>query len=183
MSDHPTVRKPLCARLSIAVQGDRGAIRIDGRANANSTTRFRRVMERIRKEGATHVFLFLESCKLMDSTFLGVLARFGVEADREKTGLRISLVLPTPHVRRTIENLGVLDCFDLPGKKPATPFEFHEPDEEDDSDHLQMLETSLEAHQTLIHINPENESRFAGVTSLLSRDLERYRRKKDAPDS
>ncbi len=181
MSDRRTVRSPACARLFVSLREEAAAVRIEGRANARTSAPFRKAVEELREKGARSMLLFLEECSLMDSTFLGVLARLGADSSKDSGGLRISLILPTPHVLDTLGNLGVIGHFEIRDRKPDIPFQFEEISGSEDYDHCEMLRSSLEAHRALVALNPGNRARFEGVTSLLSRDLSRYRRKKESP--
>ena len=170
------MNKPLCAQIAIAINGESGGIRISGRANATCSVAFRDVMEHLREHGARKIFLYLRQCLLMDSTFLGVLAQQGGETYHagRKDGLSIFLVSPSERVRNMIENLGILDEFQLVPTEPDLAFDFHVVNPTPDCDLREYTRTSLEAHQTLIDLNHDNLSRFKEVTSLLSRDLKKY---------
>ena len=76
-----------------------------------------------------------------------------------------------------LENLGALPLFktrsgtlELPvDVKTCTPESIH-------PTHEQIARTSLEAHQALMAMNPENAARFKDVTQFLAEDLENLER-------
>ncbi len=162
------------AKIAIAVSGKAGGIRLSGRANVACSVLFRELVEHLRSEPIDEIFLFLESCVVMDSTFLGVLANLGLSGDSSaaSAGAGIKLVSPSDRVLDLIENLGVLDAFDLLEREPEIQFAFQEVDQTKSGDLRETTRTSLEAHRTLIDLNEANRSRFEGVTTLLEKELE-----------
>jgi hypothetical protein len=111
---------------------------------------------------------------LMDSTFLGVLAGFGLKMNQADASNQRGIELYNPNARITelLENLGALPLFkvitvalQLPGDvETSTP-------ESINPSHEQITRTSLEAHQTLMAVNPDNVARFKDVTQFLAEDL------------
>ena len=110
----------------------------------------------------------------MDSTFLGILSQFGLKLNPDAAASKpgIELLNANPRVTELLENLGVLHLFktttgalELPDDvrtcKPESTHPTHE----------QIARTSLEAHQTLMAVNPENAARFKDVTQFLAEDL------------
>lgn len=162
------------AKISIAVSGKAGGIQLSGRANVACSVLFREVVEHLRTENIDEIFLFLESCLVMDSTFLGVLASLGIpsKASGSQKDVRIKLVSPSERVLALIENLGVLDSFEVAETKPSMDFAFQEVSGSIVNDLQEVTRTSLEAHRTLIQLNEANRARFEGVTTLLEKELE-----------
>ena len=111
---------------------------------------------------------------LMDSTFLGVLAGFGLKTNPQATPDErcIELLNANTRITELLENLGALHLFkitsgtmELPDDaKACTP-------ESINPTHEQITRTSLEAHETLMKVNPENYARFKDVTQFLAEDL------------
>ena len=67
--------------------GDKTAwIRIEGRANLNSSVDFKALVNGLIEKGYTRFILDLTECVLMDSTFLGVLAGLGMKFSAPKNG-------------------------------------------------------------------------------------------------
>ena len=67
--------------------------------------------------------LDLSECVLMDSTFLGVLAGFGLKlsaGDGDQARHGIELLNPSPRITELLETLGVLHLFQITqGPRPA----------------------------------------------------------------
>ena len=101
------------AVISVAISGRAGGVSLCGRANVACSVVFKSVVEHLRSERVEQIYLYLGSCLLMDSTFLGVLAQQGVAISEEVSGAGgcIVLVTPSERVLDLIENLGVLESF------------------------------------------------------------------------
>jgi len=158
--------------------GERFAcIKIVGRANFSSSIDFRTLVNELRQRGYTYFVLDLSECLLMDSTFLGVLAGFGLkmgQADAAAAG--IELLNPNARINELLETLGVLNLFRvtqgsaaIPESAESFPCASVTPTKEE------VKQACLEAHQTLMEINPENVSRFKDITLFLAEDLKKLR--------
>jgi anti-sigma B factor antagonist len=162
------------AKLSVLVGKNFACVKIAGRANFTFSPDFKTLLEELMQKGYTHFIIDLSECVLMDSTFLGVLAQFGLKMNPAnapgQTG--IELLNPNTRVAELLENLGALQLFkiisgalQLPDDvKTCTP-------ESINPTHEQITRICLEAHQTLMAVNPENVARFKDVTQFLAEDL------------
>ena len=162
-------------RIFVAQADGAVAIRIVGKANVAVSTVFRDILAHLRSEEAGRIHLLLDSCLLMDSTFLGTLAQQGVDhstATGNPRPGRIVLVQPSARVLELIENLGVLDVFRIETEPLGIEFVFQPLETPTECDLREITRTSLEAHRTLMALNEENQARFEGVTELLEKELE-----------
>jgi anti-anti-sigma regulatory factor len=160
--------------LSVLVGKNFACVKITGRANFSSSPDFKTLLEELVRRGYGHFIIDLSECVLMDSTFLGILSGFGLKLNPsgspDKCG--IELLNPNPRVTELLENLGALHLFKLitgalalpSDVKACVPESIH-------PTHEQITRTSLEAHQTLMAVNPENVARFKDVTQFLAEDL------------
>jgi anti-anti-sigma regulatory factor len=149
-------------------------VKIAGRANFLFSLDFKTLLNELAEKGYRHFIIDLSECMLMDSTFLGVLAGFGLNLNPKcKPDERgIELLNANARIAELLENLGTLHLFkiisgalQLPDDvKACTPEPIH-------PTHEQITRTSLEAHQTLMAVNPENVARFKDVTQFLAEDL------------
>ena len=158
--------------------GERFAcIKIAGRANFTSSIDFKTLINELRQKGYTYFVLDLSECLLMDSTFLGVLAGFGLKmspASQEPSKQSIELLNANQRIVELLENLGVLHLFKLT-QGEAAPAEKAEPVPEAPAtpNKEEVTRACLEAHRTLMQINPENAARFKDVTQFLAEDLKK----------
>src|SRR5262245_34856634 len=97
--------------LLVAVTEQAALVRISGRASFNCSVDFKSLVYELRDKGFRLFILDLTECLIMDSTFLGVLAGFGLklaEADGKAT---VTLLNPNQRIRDLLENLGVSHLF------------------------------------------------------------------------
>jgi anti-anti-sigma factor len=162
------------ANLSVLVGKKIACIRIAGRANFASSPDFKTLLNELAGKGYKHFVIDLTECLLMDSTFLGVLAGFGMKLNPKgaPTERGIELLNATVRVAELLENLGAVNLFrmktgalEMPDDAQACQPESINPT------HEQITRTSLEAHQTLMAMNPENVARFKDVAQFLAEDL------------
>ena len=148
-------------------------VKIAGRANYVSSPDFKTLLNELSGKGYRRFIIDLSECVLMDSTFLGVLAGFGLKMPLDDSGRQgIELFNANARVAELLENLGVARLFkmtngalQLPGDAKDGASEPANPTREE------ITRTCLEAHQTLMAMNPENAARFKDVTRFLAEDL------------
>jgi anti-sigma B factor antagonist len=167
------------AKLSVLVGRNFACVKISGRANFTFSPDFKTLLEELMQKGYAHFIIDLSECVLMDSTFLGVLAQFGLKMNPADTPDKngIELLNPNTRVAELLENLGALQLFkiisgalQLPDDvKTCTPESIH-------PTHEQITRTCLEAHQTLMAVNPANVARFKDVTQFLAEDLKNLKK-------
>ncbi|HEX3889989.1 MAG TPA: STAS domain-containing protein [Verrucomicrobiae bacterium] len=162
------------ANLKVLVGKDFACVKIAGRANFTSSPDFKTLLAELAQKGYTRFIIDLSNCVLMDSTFLGVLSGFGLKLNPSgapgKSG--VELLNANDRVAELLENLGAIHLFkvtsgvlELPDDvKTSTPESVNPTREE-------ITRTSLEAHQTLMEVNPDNFARFKDVAQFLAEDL------------
>jgi len=162
------------ANLSVLVGKNFACVKIAGRANFTFSPDFKTLLTELSQKGFTHFVVDLSECVLMDSTFLGVLAGFGMRSTPGGTSGQcdVELANPSPRVAELLENLGVLHLF----KVTSGPLQLPEDvktqiPESINPTHEQITRTSLEAHQTLMAAHPDNVARFKDVAQFLAEDL------------
>jgi anti-anti-sigma regulatory factor len=165
--------------MLVLVGAHAACVRIIGRANFTSSIDLKTLVNELRQRGYDYFVLDLSECALMDSTFLGVLAGFGLKMNpmQNEQGERgIELFNPSSRILDLLENLGVLHLFkvtqgaaNLPGQNEAVPVAPCSPSTEE------VKRACLEAHQTLMQINPDNVARFKDVAQFLAEDLKKLK--------
>lgn len=152
-------------------------IRVIGRANFTSSIDFKTLISELLQRGCGYFVLDLAECVLMDSTFLGVLAGFGLKLSAGNGGPDphgIELLNPNARITELLDTLGVLHLFKvtqgpLPlldqteprSPAPGTPTK------------AEVASTCIEAHQILADISPANAARFKDVTQFLAEGLKK----------
>lgn len=162
------------ANLSVLVGKNFACIKIAGRANFASSPDFKTLLSELAQKGFGHFIIDLTECVLMDSTFLGVLAGFGMKLNPQGAPAERGIELhgATARVSELLENLGAAHLFKLTAGELKLPGDVKTSVPESiNPSHEQIARTSLEAHQTLMAMNPENVARFKDVAQFLAEDL------------
>lgn len=158
--------------LSVCVREHAACVRISGRANFTSSVDFKRLIQQLQDDGCHEIILDLRDCRLMDSTFLGVLAGIGARCDESRAQGKacvVELFQPSEKVSELLDNLGVLPLFKIVDQAPA--FESFEPVKEGQTSKRELNRTCYEAHERLMKTNPENERRFRDATDFFRKNL------------
>ncbi len=162
------------AKLLVLVGRDFACLKISGRANFSSGPDFKALLTGLAQKGYHHFIIDLSECVLMDSTFLGVLAGFGMKMDRTGGADQRSIELYNPNARITelLENLGALNLFKvITGPLPRPDGVQTSEPEPGNPSREEISRTCLEAHQTLMTVHPDNVARFKEVARFLAEDL------------
>ena len=154
-------------------------VKISGRANFTSSIDFKTLLNELLQKGYNYFVLELSECVLMDSTFLGVLAGFGLKMNRagqDSLDGRIEVLNPNARITDLLENLGVLNLFainhgpwDAPEATQPHTLSCPTPSKEE------VTRACLEAHQTLMDLNPDNVPKFKEVAQFLAEDLKKVK--------
>lgn len=162
------------AKLLVCVSDRDVCVRITGRANFTSGPDFKTLVTELHQKGYRHFIIDVSECLLMDSTFLGLLCGLGLKLSENGNGdSGLELLNANPRVTELLESLGVTSLVKLvSGDRPMTNAttcccEPHSREE--------IASTSLEAHQTLMSLSPENVARFRDVAQFLAEDLKHIR--------
>ncbi len=154
-------------------------IQIAGRANFTSSVDFKTLLDQLLQRGYTCFILDLTECVLMDSTFLGVLAGFGLKLNSpqtDKIDRTIQLFNPNGRISELLENLGVLHLFKVTEGAVKAPDGAAMKDvQSQNANREEVTRTCLEAHKTLMDINPDNIARFKDVAAFLADDLKKMK--------
>jgi anti-sigma B factor antagonist len=167
------------ARMLVSVGETFACVRIVGRANFTSSIDAKTLFDQLLQRGYGWFVLDLTDCVLMDSTFLGVLAGLGLKLNHpeaEKSQRILELFNPNARILELLENLGVLQLFKITEGEIRFP-EMANPRELAPSQPTreEVKRTCLEAHKTLMEINPENVSRFKELAQFLAEDLKKLK--------
>jgi anti-sigma B factor antagonist len=161
--------------LFVWVGDGTACVRVTGRANFTTSVDFKKLMQHLRDSGCQTVVLDLSECVLMDSTFLGVLANEGCKRAVNREGHSepgLELVNPNQRVRDLIENLGVSHLFKMVQYDLAKE-DFKPVEPAAGVSRTEITRTCLEAHQTLMALNPANVAKFKDVAQFFAENLKK----------
>jgi len=155
-------------------------VKISGRASFNSSVDFKALVHGLRDRGHRRFVLDLTDCLIMDSTFLGVLAGFALKlTESGGPSASITLLNPNQRILDLLENLGVAHLFKvLRGKDPLSEKCKEVQPSGEGRGKLENSRACLEAHETLMAINPANIPKFKDVAKFMAEDLKRLEAQK-----
>jgi anti-anti-sigma factor len=166
--------------LQVAVTDQVALVKISGRASFNCSVEFKTLVYELRARGYRKFILDLTDCLIMDSTFLGVLAGFGLKAaESAEAKPTVTLLNLNQRILDLLENLGVAHLFQLmQGNEPLSQKCRDARQTEGARSKLETARACLEAHETLMSINPANIPKFKDVTRFMAEDLKRLEAQK-----
>jgi anti-sigma B factor antagonist len=169
------------AKVSVFVGKKCVCVKISGRANFGSSIDFKTLLTELLAKGYTYFVLDLAECTLMDSTFLGVLAGFGLklsEPQADKIPRTMELFNVPPSIAELLDCLGVLHLFKVAQGEVALPEETEVSDlTPAGHSREEVTRTCLEAHHILMDLNPANVAKFKDVAAFLAEDLKKLKAK------
>jgi anti-sigma B factor antagonist len=170
------------SRISVFAGEKFACIKIAGRGEFTNSVEFSTVVRELRGAGYKYFVLDLSDCSFLDSTFLGALATLGLqlsEGNNDHCESGLELHNANARITESLECLGVIHLFKLSeGPRPTsepTQRVAHTPARPTKEE---VTRACLEAHQTLMEINPDNVARFKDVAQFLAEDLRRIKEEK-----
>jgi anti-sigma B factor antagonist len=173
------------ANLLVSVVNGVACVKLTGRANFAVSVDFKNLVHSLQAQGVERFIVDLSGCVLMDSTFLGVLAGIGANLPGRKPEMdhcSFELLNPTERVFDLLDNLGVTEYFRIVRGSDPQHLEFRAV-ESSPCSKLEMSQNCLEAHETLMNVNPENIAKFKDVTEFFTKDILREKSKRSIENS
>lgn len=151
-------------------------IRLAGRVNFETVVPLRDFVNNLPPD-IRNITVDLGECMSMDSTCMGVLSMLALKGMKEKFALRM---LNAGSNRQLLRGLGVEKLFHFEEGEfvPCAQIIYPEPGEEKTKDMETAAETVLDAHETLIEVDDENQQRFGAVVDMTRQDIERLKQRK-----
>jgi anti-anti-sigma regulatory factor len=160
---------PSSTRIFVATGGSRICFKVQGRGDFRASDDLRTAIRHLRAHGAESFCFDLTDCLALDSTFIGVMAgplrRLPDSPHGDRT-CRVQIHGISPHLRETLDDMGIAPLVDF---VESTGFEggFKET-EAQATTKTDLARASIEAHETLMELNPaRNEGRFRDVVTFL----------------
>lgn len=165
--------------LTAAYINQAAVIRVEGRGSFKVSPPMKQFIHQvIETESANRILIDMSDCRGMDSTFMGVLAGLSYHV-KSKAGFSLKLINLSEKNQKLLCTLGVdrvvnysLSTTGEEKELMASQRGNAEPLEADLSDQLEAAKTTLEAHETLVEVNPDNFAKFKSVLELLQNDVD-----------
>lgn len=160
--------------ILICTEDRRACFRLRGRADVSISVGFKEILLELFQQAFNHFELELSECQIMDSTFLGVLCNFAKKCESADPPSRPILFNPNERITELLTCLGVDQMFDFQhGTSPDTSGCVEAVPNSPAPTREQLTTTSLEAHQTLMSLNPDNIPKFKDLMDFLAEDLKK----------
>jgi len=164
--------------LTAAYINQTAVIRVNGRGSFKISPPMKQFIHQvIDTHSADHILIDMLDCKGMDSTFMGVVAGLSCFI-KSKPDYSFKLINLSDKNRKLLTTLGVdrVVEYSMTATLEEKDLMNHQPTglqalDADLSDKLDAATTTLEAHATLVDINPENFDKFKSVIELLQDDV------------
>ena len=162
------------AKIMVAVFDRTVCVQVNGRADFTSTVDLKKLITELWERGYSHFIFDLCACRMMDSTFMGVLAGVSLQlSNGSGAAPPLELLNANPRVVETLENLGVAHLFKIGGSTGPISDKFEPLAKGDPTTQVELARTCLKAHLTLMELNPDNEKKFKDVAQFLAEDVKR----------
>ncbi len=161
-------------------------IRVEGRGSFKISPSLKQFIHQvIDRQSARHIILIdMSNCLGMDSTFMGVLAGLSCHI-KSKPEIQFKLINLSEKNQKLLKTLGVDRVLDYSLSVTSEEKDLMKHLSADTqtlephlTDKLEAAKTTLEAHETLVEINPNNYSKFKSVLEFLKEDVHTLRHKK-----
>lgn len=151
-------------------------IRVEGRGSFKVSPPMKQFIHQVLdKHSADRIVIDMGDCTGMDSTFMGVVAGLACLI-KSKPEFKFKLINLSDKNKKLLVTLGVDRVVDYSMATDETEAGCEicgegEKLEADFTNKLDTAKTTLEAHETLVDINPENYSKFKSVLEFLEDDV------------
>ncbi|HPN85134.1 MAG TPA: STAS domain-containing protein [Victivallales bacterium] len=159
------------AKILIANENGQYHIKVEGRATFEVSSPLRNLARRLSESPMAGVYVNLESCSGMDSTFIGVVAMLGLHAKKQNVP---AVILNSDESNKKLLNgLGLSKIFTYTEDAYAGLKKWSDGAPTEKVDALDTAKTVLSAHETLMGIDESNVPRFKNVVEFVKKDIEK----------
>ena len=161
--------------LTAAYIDQAAVIRIEGRGSFKISPPMKQFIHQVMEQhNAEQILIDMTNCTGMDSTFMGVVAGLACLI-KSKPNYTFKLVNLSEKNQKLLTTLGVDRVVDYTLSENNAETCQHcgatQTLKTDLTDKLEAAKTTLEAHETLVKINPENLPKFKSVLEFLEDDV------------
>ena len=143
-------------------------VRVEGKGTFLNSTGLKEFAKEMTNRGFREFVVDLQTCPVMDSTFMGTLASVALRL-RDLGSGELRVINLNDRNRDLLCNLGLDQFFTLGA--PATTAPVPHPLPADAEDKRTQKQTMLEAHEAVVAVNPANAAKFKDVLEFLKQDL------------
>jgi anti-sigma B factor antagonist len=162
------------ASILVGVTSRTVHIKVEGKGSFQNSPALKEFSRQMLERGFRNFIVDLNTCSVMDSTFMGTLAGIALRLREFGDG---GLVVRNANERNAdlLKNLGLNNLFEIESKMPVVSSETTvkaAPLEQTRSlSRSDQAACMIEAHEALVDADPENIARFKDVLEYLKQDL------------
>ena len=160
-------------KIFLAFENKECHIKVKGRANFECSPPLRAVSANLDNNRISGLYVDLSVCSGMDSTFMGILAMIALKV--KQLGITADIINAGENNIRLLTGLGLQKLFNFSEAVPGKNFNWDE--KKSENSRIETAHTVLDAHQTLIDVDKENEKRFKNVVDFVKKDIEKEEKK------
>jgi len=149
-------------QLYLADDGHRIVLRPEGRCTAILADAIHRYLEQSEIGAGHDVYFDLSGASFVESTFAGLLVKLARRHASPATDRPVHLLAPSPPAMTALNQMGLARFFDICDALPQQPPAWAALPVEG-SDPQALADLIVEAHESLIAANPDNQAAFDGV--------------------
>ena len=164
--------------MRVAVNGPLVCVKMGGRACFAAGPTFKTLTDELCQLGQTRFLFDLTECQQMDSTLLGLLAGLAIrlgETIAPAQDRAVKLLNASERITELLESVGVDHLFTILSGLPLNEGGLDAVQADVGAGRKELAQASLEAHRTLMELDPGNVPRFKDVADFLAEDLEKMR--------
>ena len=117
------------------------------------------------------IILDMSECKYMDSTFLGLIAKYAMEI-KMKWNVNLNVLNPTKTVSEGLKQTGIEKFIDIIVSSDVDNVVTEEVKSNDFGSKLEKSKYILDMHKTLMNLNEENKETFKNVVDLMEKSID-----------
>jgi len=152
-------------------------LKVDGRGTFQNSPGVKEFVRQMIQRGHRDFVVDLQTCELMDSTFMGTLAGLALRLKEIGQG-KLRTVNVNTRNADLLENLGLDQLFTVEGNsRESAPASLKKT--EPTSDVTEQKGTVLAAHEALIEADAQNTAKFKDVIEYLRQELSQEDRTRD----
>ncbi len=166
--------------LLISHTKDGYEVAVSGRANFEYGVPMRRFAKSLDSQHIVKVTINMANCQGMDSTFMGILTMLALKL--KKQGAVVEMINISKFNRDLLHTLGIEKLFQFPsgsGESDGSAAKALSDSAKGGAGALDMAETVVDAHETLMLANEDNVEKFEQVTKFAKQDAERLRQQSE----
>lgn len=170
----PSMSESAASTFLVDANSDPVAVRIDGRASFQNCSCMKEFLDNMIGAGKRHVVMDFLRCTSMDSTFLGVLAGAAIQLRRQQPPGSLVLCRLGARNLELVRNLGLHRLLIVDTGEPVVGVEDGATlDCRPERDEIKSARLVLQAHESLVAVDPKNQAKFEDVLAYLRQRLEK----------